>query len=171
MRLFFAVNFQNEVKDALTTVQNDLRKQSFCGNFTRYENLHLTLVFIGDVSESRVDRLVQIAGSVKAEPFKLRLTQLGRFKRDGGDLIWIGGEKCAPLFSLHDALATQLRTAGFPLEARPYTPHLTLARGVRLREGFSLSGYSLKSIDATVTRASLMKSERISGRLTYTELA
>ena len=172
MRLFFAVIFENTVKDRFLTVQNDLRKHSLRGNFTLYDNLHLTLVFIGEVTESRADILRGIAGSLTVEPFMLRFDHLGRFRRNGGDLIWIGTQKSTQLLSLHESLASQIRLAGFQVEARPYTPHLTLARGAQFNEGFSLNGYSnaFKPIDVQVTRASLMQSERKNGRLTYTAL-
>ncbi len=170
MRLFFAINFQKEVKDALAAVQNDLRRQVVRGNFTLYENLHLTLVFIGEVHDRQAERLVQIAEELEAGPFVLRFTHLGRFKRDGGDLIWAGMEKSAPLLSLYEKLAARVQTAGFSVEERAYKPHLTLARAVRFRDFFSLPDYKMDPLEAEVTGISLMKSERLKGRLTYTEL-
>ncbi len=172
MRLFFAVNFGSCVKDPLAAVQNDLRRQTLAGNFTLYENLHLTLVFIGEVTEKPAETLLQITRSIRFKPFMLRFDHLGRFKRDGGELIWVGVEKSEPLLSLYEMVAGQVRSAGFTIETRPYTPHLTLARGVRHRDGFSLTDYSrtLKPITAPVQAASLMRSERVNGWLTYTEL-
>ncbi len=173
MRLFFAVNFNKEVKDRFAAVQNDLKKRALKGNFTLYENLHLTLAFVGEVSENRAGQLRLIAERLRFEPFDLRFDHIGRFKRGNGDLIWSGAKKGAPLSSLYDKLSSQIRSAGFPVDSRPYTPHLTLARGVKFREGFSLTDYS-KAFDpvcAHITSASLMKSERINGRLTYTELS
>ncbi len=172
MRLFFALNFGGGVKDALSAVQNDLRRQALSGNFTLFENLHLTLVFIGEVTGKPADILLGITRGIRFKPFELRFDHIGRFKRDGGDLIWVGVEKSAPLLSLYELVAVQVRAAGIAVETRPYTPHLTLARGVRLRDGFSLTDYSrtLKPITAQVRAASLMKSERRNGRLAYAEL-
>ena len=171
MRLFFAINFQKEVKDALAAVQNDLRRQAVRGNFTLYENLHLTLVFIGEVQDRQADRLLQITRELETEPFALRFTHLGRFKRDGGELVWVGMEKSTLLLSLYENLAARVRAAGFIVETRPYKPHLTLARAVRFRDGFSLPGYKMQPVEAAVTEISLMKSERLNGRLTYTQLS
>ena len=61
---------------------------------------------------------------------------------------------------------------GFSLEKRPFAAHLTLGRQVLLPEGFDLKAFS-KTLPAStmqVERVSLMKSERINGRLTYTEM-
>jgi 2'-5' RNA ligase len=172
MRLFFAINFPKAVKDSFLAVQNDLRRQTLRGNFTLYDNLHLTLVFIGEVNEARAQALRRIAGGLKFEPFTLGFTHLGRFRRDVGDLVWAGAEKSVALLSAYDALAEQVKAAGFSIDTRPYTPHLTLARAVRFRDGFSLTGYSgaMKPVETVVTSASLMKSERIDGRLVYTAL-
>ena len=170
MRLFYAINFEKPVKDRIADVQNDLRKQSIGGNFTLQKNLHLTLVFIGEVQEHRARQLFEIAGRLCFEPFALRFDRLGRFKRKDDDLVWMGAEKNEALLSVYGTLASQLRAAGYSIDTRPYTPHLTLARRVKLREGFSLTGYCFDPIVTCVTAASLMKSERINGKLVYTPL-
>lgn len=74
------------------------------------------------------------------------------------------------------ALAGQVQRAfsqkGFSLEQRPFAAHLTLGRQVLLPQGFDLRAFSktLPACTMQVERVSLMKSERINGRLTYTEL-
>jgi 2'-5' RNA ligase len=77
-----------------------------------------------------------------------------------------------PLQALYRELADKVRAAGFGVEARRYTPHLTLVRGARLREGFDLRSLSQQAGPMTVpvTKLSLMKSERLAGRLAYTEI-
>ena len=61
---------------------------------------------------------------------------------------------------------------GFKLEDRPFAAHLTLGREVLLEEGFELKTFSknLPSVQTPVERVSLMKSERVNGRLVYTEV-
>lgn len=170
MRLFYAVLFDNDVKQKLSEIQKVLRENTLRGNFTLYDNLHLTLAFIGEVSTNRAEALLQITRSLVVTPFELRFNGLGRFKRDGGDILWAGVEENRKLASLYRRLCESLKSAGFEIEKREYTPHLTLARGARLREGFSLSDLSrsLNPIGTTVTGFCLMKSERVNGR--YTEV-
>lgn len=172
MRLFYAVLFDTDVKQKLSEIQKVLRENTLRGNFTLYDNLHLTLAFIGEVSTSRAKALLQIARSLEVTPFELRFNGLGRFKRDGGDILWAGVEENRNLASLYRRLCESLKSAGFEIEKRKYTPHLTLAREVRFREGFSLSDFSrsLNPIGTIVTGFCLMKSERVNGRLTYTEV-
>ncbi|MCR4658330.1 MAG: hypothetical protein K5770_19185 [Lachnospiraceae bacterium] len=48
MRLFIAIQFGENILDALTDIQSDLKSRGVTGNYTRRENLHITLAFIGD---------------------------------------------------------------------------------------------------------------------------
>ena len=173
MRLFYAVNFDNTTIKQLLDFQDMLRAQAVKGNFTLPDNLHLTLAFIGEVSPDRSGPLLQIAETFKVTPFELRLQGLGRFRRDGGDILWVGIEESKSLSSIYNKLNSHITDAGFHIEKRKFTPHLTLARGARLRPEFDLSACSahLNPIVTEVKKISLMKSERINGRLTYTEIA
>lgn len=177
MRLFYAVNFSSDVKDRLAGLQNGLKPELERGRYTLYDNLHLTLVFLGEVPEERKAILLDITDRLCFEPFQLSITGLGRFRRDGGDIIWAGITDRSPLDggrlqAVYRRLSGEVRRASFRIEDRPYTPHLTLVRDARLRQGFSLSEYAEKTepITATVTKVSLMKSENLGGRLIYTAL-
>jgi RNA 2',3'-cyclic 3'-phosphodiesterase len=172
MRLFYAMNFNSDVKRQLIDIQNQLRAQTLRGNFSLPDNLHLTLAFIGEVTSDRAGPLRQIAQSFQVTPFDMTLREIGRFRRDGGDIIWIGIEDNKDLTAIYNKLSEQITRAGFDFDKRKFTPHLTLAREAKLRQEFDFSGYSknVRPITAKITKISLMKSERIDGRLTYTEL-
>jgi len=97
---------------------------------------------------------------------------IGRFRRDGGDIIWAGIGLSRDLSALHAKLSENLAAAGFVLEGRSYKPHLTLAREVKLRTGFDLAGFSQSTVEirTLVSHISLMKSERLNGKLIYTDI-
>ncbi len=63
MRLFIAINFDNEIKKKFTLAQDRL-KQFTKGNFSHTENIHLTLVFLGEVEPERVPPIQQAMQSV-----------------------------------------------------------------------------------------------------------
>jgi 2'-5' RNA ligase len=172
MRLFFAVTFDENVRRRLTGLQDALRAQAVRGNFTLPENLHLTLAFIGEVTPARAAPLFEIAGACRLTPFQMRIRGIGSFRREGGSLVWAGIEDSGSLTKVVERLTGQLAAAGFRLEERKFTPHLTLAREVRFREGFDLRAFSesVAPIDTEVVKVSLMKSERLQGRLVYTEI-
>lgn len=84
MRLFIAVNCSEEMKSALTDIQQLIRKQSITGNYTKLDNFHLTLAFIGEYD--RPDRASEALERVCFEAFQLSLNGIGAF----GDLWWAG---------------------------------------------------------------------------------
>ena len=58
MRVFIAIDFEEEVKDYLDGIQNIIKENSRHGNFTQKENYHITLRFMGEVNKSDVDMLI-----------------------------------------------------------------------------------------------------------------
>jgi 2'-5' RNA ligase len=170
MRLFIAINLNEEMKDYLTDAIRELKKHAAKGNFTRRENLHLTLVFLGELGADQLGTIKSAMNRVGGEPFRLSFSGFGRFRRNGGDIHWLGVEKSEALFSVQKQLSAELKKAGFSLEDRAYSPHLTLGREVRLSEP-SENIYGLLppvKPEMNVSRISLMVSERINGILTYT---
>lgn len=172
MRLFISINFNADVKDKIITIENKLKEPALKGNFTRVENLHITLVFLGEVDEKHIKKIELAMNQIAVPPFKLLFNDIGYFKRNGGDIWWLGAEHHSVLFDLQKKLSMDLQALGFPMEQRKYTPHLTLGREVHLNDKFSRMDISnqMESISIDVCKVSLMKSERIKGQLTYTEI-
>ena len=126
MRLFFAAWPDGPAASALSTLAIEVAER--CGGRPVPEaNIHLTLAFLGDVPEARMPELEAIAQAVRFPAFELALDRLGSFRR--ARVAWIGCGVVPPgLLSLESDLSARLRDAGFPLEDRPYAPHVTLAR-------------------------------------------
>lgn len=97
----------------------------------RRETLHLTLAFLGEVSEARVAAARRVADAVAAASFDLPLDRLGYWKRNR--ILWAGGVS-PPLTLLVNNLNDGLRAAGFALDARPFVAHMTLLRDARCNE-------------------------------------
>lgn len=169
MRLFIAINFDQQTVDQIIAVQHRLRLLG-TGNFSRPENLHLTLAFLGEVAPARIAAIHDAMDNTTVLPMALTFDHVGCFKRDGGDIWWIGLQENASLLSLQQALAGHLADAGFLIERRHFSPHITLAREVRLTARPDRSTLLKSPFTARVGAISLMRSERIGGRLTYTEL-
>ena len=161
MRLFVAIRFSPAVEQALWAAVGDLRRQGD-GTFTRRENLHLTLAFIGETDrlEEAKAALTALAGS-GILPLEVG-GPLGRF----GELWWAGIRGGPELADLAGTVQAALRQAGFPIEHRAWRPHVTLVRRWR--------GPAPKTVvTPAAMRAetvSLMRSDRVDGRLTYTEV-
>jgi 2'-5' RNA ligase len=172
MRLFIAINFTEDVKNELCLTMERLKSYANQGNFTRRENLHLTLVFLGEVAPESIRNIKSAMEKVIVAKFLLSLSGLGYFKRNGGDIYWMGVESNNSLAALHSQLSRGLTQAGFTLDNREYKPHLTLGREIRLIDRFDYEAFAktIKPLNQEVDKISLMKSERIKGRLIYSEI-
>lgn len=175
MRLFTAIIFDSKIEDSLYKTVENLKNNSKSGTFTTKENLHLTVNFIGETK--RIDELKQAMitamEKAKAVKFKLLLGGFGKFKRREGDIFWVGVEKENTLWKLQKQLVKELQEAGFfDIDAMEYTPHLTLGRRVMLKDNFNSIEFEagILPMQMEVTKISLMKSERIQGKLVYTEI-
>lgn len=161
MRLFIAVHFSQAVKQVLIHTMDELRRQSVSGNFTRPENLHLTLAFLGETKE--VEAAKNAIDQSVVSTFSITVGGFGHF----GSLYWVGIEDNPQLADLAKQLHSTLRGSGFQIEDRKFTPHITVARQVRIN---CRPRVLVPNVTMPVSRISLMKSERMDGKLVYTEL-
>ena len=164
MRLFIAINLNDEMKDALLDLQGDIMNVGVGGNYTRPENLHLTLAFIGEFSDP--DLVKEVVESVEFEPFDIAFAGVGSFR----NLWWVGIEKSDALTNMVRRLRRGLAEAGIPFDRKKFSPHITMIR----RPDRSLDEVigSLEPTNATMTvdHISLMRSDRSKNGMIYTEL-
>ena len=168
MRLFIAINFDDKTKQNILTVQQRLRELGQ-GNFSRRENLHLTLAFLGEITPTRVAAICNAMDHTVIKPMTLTFDHVGCFRRDGGDIWWIGIKENKTLLSLQQNLTGHLATEGFHLEIRRFSPHITLAREVWLTGQHDHKEILREPFSTKCDTISLMRSERIGGKLIYTE--
>ena len=164
MRLFIAIQPDRQMKDALRAVQNELRRRGVDGNYTRAENLHLTLAFIGEYPDP--DAVLEAMGKLKFEPFGLRLAGLGAF----GELWWAGLEESDALDMLVRRLRRTLAESGIPFDRKAFRPHITLIRKPSFRRDPQLDTLPVPEAETTAGRISLMLSTRGKNGMIYTEL-
>jgi 2'-5' RNA ligase len=130
MRLFVAAAPPPAALDHLALALADARGATPPGDALRWippERWHLTLVFLGEVDDARVDRLAGAIGPAAAAspPLALGLRGSGSFP----GVLWIGlAGDLAGLDRLARAARRAARAAGVAVERRPYRPHLTVAR-------------------------------------------
>jgi 2'-5' RNA ligase len=190
MRLFIAINLSEQIKDSLCETIAELRGAAKRGRYTWRENLHLTLVFIGETNRADdvLDIMEEVAEERFTEPMELTLTAPGVFGGRGGDLHWVGVENTPELKALAKSLASGLQEGGFSIEKHRFTPHITIAREVMIARDVETAPSAITT-DAsaesgrlaapriktgagsmTVDHISLMRSDRKDGLLVYTEI-
>lgn len=163
MRLFIAIPFTEEFKGELIRVQNEMRANGVRGNFSRSENLHVTVAFLGDVEDPAP--ALKALQSVPVPALTLKSGRLGNF----GELLWIGLQKNPALEQYVVDVRRALDDAGVEYDRKKFRPHITLVRRADWPYALSVSDLAeapRASMDAE--RVCLMKSERINGKLTYT---
>lgn len=175
MRLFTAILLEEEVKSSIMKAMDMLKQNAIHGSFTHKENLHLTVNFIGETKRlTEVKEAMRSAVEItKPGIMQLQLQGFGRFKRSEGDIYWVGINKNEALWRLQRQLVKELKEVGFyDLDDREYKPHLTMGRRIEVGKQFDPkdfeAGIALMKTEAS--RLSLMKSERLQGKLTYTEI-
>ncbi len=127
--MFTAVDPSPEVHEALTRLLRRLQPTARL-SWTKPENLHLTLKFIGEWREDRLEELTQALASVPAPPgFGVKFSGVGFFPNARSPRVfWVGIEPTPELAQLAAGMDRALQPLGIPPEKRAYSPHLTLAR-------------------------------------------
>lgn len=131
-------------------------------------NLHMTLAFLGEQEPETADDIIDAMDAVSLSSFSLTFDHFGSFTIQGKELWWLGCEPCPALNDLEADLRRELHTHSIHYDKKPFVPHITLARKVRLRQGpFARLE---KPFTGEVQRLVLFLSHRIKGVLTYTPL-
>ena len=126
-RLFFALWPDADVRSQLAGVAESLPDKS--GRRIQPENLHITLVFLGNVQERIIPELTDGANQLKMPGFSLQINRSGWWKRP--KVIWLAPEYTPPpLLRLVEQINQLSKRAGLSIEQRNYQPHLTIARKV-----------------------------------------
>jgi len=131
VRLFVAVNLPDGVRQGIWTATARLREAGFPVRWVEEPALHLTLKFLGEVDDGRRDEIVAAVerGAGGARPFLLTISGFGAFPSvERPRAIWVGCEGVPPFELLQHHLEREMERCGFPVEGRPFRPHLTLGR-------------------------------------------
>jgi len=135
LRTFVGVALPDDTQKALVDVSRELGQAGGKMRWTKRENLHVTLKFLGDTPQEEVAEVCRLLGEATTDmaPFRIEVKGLGCFPTPNRPrIIWAGvGEGTAELERLNERLETRLREAGYPGEHRRYVPHVTLGRFLR----------------------------------------
>jgi RNA 2',3'-cyclic 3'-phosphodiesterase len=131
MRLFVAINPTPEARRSWTDALEPLRRLDWPVRWVAADALHLTLAFLGNVGDERVDEIAAALAEVAArtQPFTMHVRGLGAFpdvRRPR--LLWLGIEPDPPLLALQREVADRLQRLGFEPDVRTFSPHITVAR-------------------------------------------
>lgn len=131
IRAFVAVDIERpEIIAKLEEIQREIQSSEADLRLVERENLHITMRFLGDISSSMADRIVDMLKQIKFEAFTASLHGVGVFpKMAFPRVIWAGVNKGKEnLVDIYRQLDAGLDQVGFRPEHESYTPHITLFR-------------------------------------------
>lgn len=167
IRAFLGIGVSDALRAKLVKAQSTLRESGAHVGWTHPENIHLTLVFLGNIDRDTVDRLPasldEACRGVASTACGVR--GIGFFGGRRPRILWAGVEDDAgTLGILYRRLADAVTELGVEVESRPYTPHITVGRARSSRGGAELTAIaeSLRTEpfgELTVDRVTLYKSD------------
>jgi 2'-5' RNA ligase len=163
VRLFFALWPDAGVRRTLDQAGGKLH--AACGGRRmQAPNVHLTLVFLGNVALARLDELRAVAGCVSGHTFSMKLDHLGWWRHNR--VAWAAPQEMPEaLQALVAQLQEGLRNAGFTFDDHPvFSPHVTLLRNARCN-GVEMP--SLEPLEWTADEFVLVKSASTDAGATY----
>lgn len=132
IRTFIAVDPGKNIRDRASALQETLARKGADVKWVEPENLHVTLLFLGEVDDRDIARVCRAVAETAARhpAFPLSVETVGCFPNPRRPrVLWAGVGQGAPeLCALYDALEVPLVELGYRREERRYTPHLTLGR-------------------------------------------
>lgn len=184
IRSFIAIELSDEVKAGLRKLQGELKSPG--DTFVKWvapDSIHLTLKFLGNISQQKVGQIVRVMEQAAEgmSPFRLVVSEVGAFPNlRQPRVLWVGiSGEIEKLLVLQQRIDDGLVPLGFAKEARPFTPHLTLARlrevassGDKRSFGEMVTKKSPKvDYEMTADSVNLMRSQLLPGGAVYSRLA
>lgn len=170
MRIFIAIELPKEIKDTLAKLQDKLKNTGADVKWIEPDNIHLTLKFLGEIDEQKLDKIKSILENIAKEQnqFYIRISSIGAFpKISSPRIIWAGIDKGnSETKEIVKLLEGKIEKIGIPKENRPFSSHITIAR---TRSGFNPdklfeelknfeNNFEMKDTQFKVTKITLFKS-------------
>jgi len=181
IRVFIAIELPEALKKELHELESQLKRSSPpVVRWVDPNSIHITLKFLGEVSEDSIDEIMlAMEESVQGMfPFKLDVREIGAFPNlNRVQVIWVGvSGEINKVIEIQKQIESNTEQLGFPRESREFTPHLTLGRirneataNDRQRLGKLLSGTTFRAIhNIEVNGINLMRSQLTPNGAIYT---
>lgn len=163
MRCFISIEFPEHVRSKIFHAFEDLNKSGYCsGSFVGKDNLHLTLSFLGDISEEKAERVRNLLKKINFRKFSIETGDIGFFPSESHiNTIWVSVIS-KEISVLKKEIEKILEGEGISLDERDFIPHLTVARikNIKDKQNFLdyVSGLKLQKMLFVAEDFALMKS-------------
>ncbi|MHB8217210.1 MAG: RNA 2',3'-cyclic phosphodiesterase [Candidatus Sulfotelmatobacter sp.] len=132
MRLFVALDIDESIRGRIARFLDGVRGFAPDARWVRPESLHVTLKFIGEQSEDKVEDIKRALQTITANMFEMHIRGYGFFPSPGKPRVfWMGIDAGTEPASLAEIVDEKLAALGIPKEEHVFNPHVTLARAAR----------------------------------------
>lgn len=140
MRIFIGIKLAEFVTTSIQNFLTPFMKIQSPVRWVKPQNIHLTLKFIGEVSEATYSKIEAALSESEAESiagpdagaFDITLRGCGKFgKGTALTIFWLGIEPSRSLTDIYHTVEHRLARIGIPKESRPFKPHITVGRNKR----------------------------------------
>ena len=178
MRTFIAVELPENIKKKIGELQAPLKRTNAFVSWVKPENIHITLKFLGEVPEEKINEVFSAteAALKETKKFKMNLKEMGAFpdfRRPR--VIWIGtGKGGEELSNMATKIEEEMEKIGSPKENRKFSPHFTIGRVKsqknieKLMEKVKITDFETEDIE--VNEVTVMKSQLHPAGAIYTPL-
>ncbi|MCD6476569.1 MAG: RNA 2',3'-cyclic phosphodiesterase [Candidatus Aenigmarchaeota archaeon] len=126
MRCFIGIDISDDLKEKIAKIQK--RFSNFDIKLVEKENLHINLIFLGDIENDKIDLIKKIMNKISLKPFKVNINGAGAFPSlDYIRVVWLNIEPKENIIEMYNLLKEGLKQLGFS-EEKSYVPHLTIGR-------------------------------------------
>jgi len=128
MRVFIAIDLPEEIRNRLASMQAELRSFATSARWVAAESTHLTLKFIGEVSDKRREDIDTALAGLSWKEFPVSVKGVGFFPGTRSPRVFWAGLHASTMEGLTQEIDARLERTGFDKEKRAFRPHITLAR-------------------------------------------
>jgi 2'-5' RNA ligase len=175
MRAFIAIELPEDLKSDIFKKFEQIEEAGLVGSkFVDKGNLHLTLKFLGDISEEQAEKIQKKLSEIKFKKFEAKFGKIGFFPNENYiKIIWI--ELIAKeIIELQGIIEGKLRDIGISQDDKGFTSHITIARVSKLKDKNvfleKIKKINIKKSEFIVNKFSFIKSELTRERPIYKTL-
>lgn len=128
-RLFIAIDLPKGLKARITKLQNILKTEIPSASWVKPENIHLTLIYLGNTDYNQIPEIISSLAKLKDDAFEISFSSVGGFpNQNRAEIIFLGIRESIALKYLHEKIKKRLKKLNLRIDDKIYVPHLTIAR-------------------------------------------
>jgi 2'-5' RNA ligase len=184
VRIFVGIDLKPTLKGEIIKLQSKIKPHAVKGNWKNEDDFHLTLKFLGDISEEQLTRLFETLEKISGQfkPFSIHINGLDVFGSAVPSpvtgltpvrVLWLGLDgDLEALNDLYLTIENALCDYGFDKDYRPFAPHVTLGQDIKLAGALETlkAVYEPFSEKIDVDAVTVFNSEVVGGKRVYTPL-